>query len=564
MTEETLKQARILIVDDEVANVCLLQSLLNRIGFTNHSIVTDSRQAYARIEQFQPDLILLDLNMPQVSGLDILQQLRLNNPADSYLPVLVLTADINPKTKQRALAAGATDFLPKPFDVSEVLMRIRNLLKTRLLHLDLQNHNALLETKVSERTAELSRALAELKQAQEQMVQQARLRAFGEMAGGIVHDFNNSLMSIVGYSDLLLQDPDTLSDRETTLDYLKTLNTAGRDAAQIVGRLRDFYRGRGIADVFSSVDLNEVIEESVSLTQPKWKTQALESGRTISLELDLEKLPTLSGNPSELREAATNLIFNAVDAMPEGGIITLRSRREGDDGILFEISDTGTGMSDEVRQRCLEPFFSTKGDKGTGLGLSMVFGIIQRHNGQVEIESAPGSGTTFRLRLPGEVNAFSDPEEGAEKLDRRLRILVADDEAVPRDVVEKFLLADGHDVTTAASGAEALGFFTEQEFDLLITDYAMAGMNGLQLASTLKENGARQPIILMTASEETAVAVETNRDIDHVLRKPIPQARLREAIRRIFQVLPEAAPQPQPFPLRENLVEGPLPAVSVG
>jgi signal transduction histidine kinase len=174
-------------------------------------------------------------------------------------------------------------------------------------------------------------------------------------------------MSIIGYSDLLLQDPDSLNDRETTLDYLKTMNTAGRDAAQVVSRLRDFYRERKIEDVFAAVDLNEVIEESVSLTQPKWKTQALESGRKISVEFDLEKLPAVSGNSSELREAITNLIFNAVDAMPNGGTLTLRSRRDGDNALL-EIADTGTGMSEEVRARCLEPFFSTKAIKGLALG----------------------------------------------------------------------------------------------------------------------------------------------------------------------------------------------------
>lgn len=541
MTEDNLKQARILIVDDEVANTCLLQSLLNRTGFTNHFSVTDSRETIERIEQLQPDLILLDLNMPQVSGFDILQLLRLTLAPDNYLPVLVLTADINPKTKRRALAAGATDFLPKPFDASEVLMRIRNLLKTRLLHLDLQNHNTRLEEKVSERTAELSRALTELKQAQEQMLQQERLRAFGEMAGGIVHDFNNSLMSIIGYSDLLLQDPETLGDRATTLDYLKTMNTAGRDAAQVVSRLRDFYRGREIEDVFSSVDLNEVIEESVSLTQPKWKTQALESGRTISLELDLEKLPAISGNPAELREATTNLIFNAVDAMPKGGTVTLRSRREAGDRVLFEVADTGTGMPETIRARCLEPFFSTKGDKGTGLGLSMVFGIIKRHNGTLEIESAPERGTTFRIRFPVEATASLGEFEEVEKLDRSVRVLVVDDDAVPRDVVSKYLIADGHEVVTAASGIEALAKLTEENFDLVLTDHAMAGMNGLQLASVVKQMPGGQPVILMTASHEVASALEENGGVDLVLRKPIPQKRLRQALREVFDMVAEAA-----------------------
>jgi signal transduction histidine kinase len=280
-------------------------------------------------------------------------------------------------------------------------MRIRNLLRTRLLHLEHEQQNTILEQKVSERTAELTSALSELKQTQNQIVQQERLRAFGEMAGGVVHDFNNSLTSIIGYSDLLLNNADILADRSITLRHLKTMNTAGRDAAHVVSRLRDFYRSRESEDVFATVDLNEVIEQSVSLTQPKWKTQALTSGRKIEMKLDLEKLPPVSGNPAELREALTNLIFNAVDAMPAGGTVTLRSRTE-DNAVLFEISDTGTGMSEDVRTRCLEPFFSTKGDKGTGLGLSMVFGIIKRHNGTLDIESAVDRGSTFRIRFPAE------------------------------------------------------------------------------------------------------------------------------------------------------------------
>jgi signal transduction histidine kinase len=269
------------------------------------------------------------------------------------------------------------------------------------LHLELEKQNIVLEQKVSERTAELTTALTELKQTQNQIVQQERLRAFGEMAGGVVHDFNNSLMSIIGFSDLLLNNPDILADRSITVGHLKTMNTAGRDAAQVVSRLRNFYRSRESEDIFAAVDLNEVIEQSVSLTQPKWKTQALTSRRKIEVELDLKKLPPVSGNPAELREALTNLIFNAVDAMPAGGTVTLRSRAE-NNAVLFEISDTGTGMSEDVRTRCLEPFFSTKGDKGTGLGLSMVFGIIKRHNGTLDIESAVDRGSTFRIRFPAE------------------------------------------------------------------------------------------------------------------------------------------------------------------
>jgi signal transduction histidine kinase len=407
ITEDDLKQARILTVDDDVGIVSLLENVLNRTGFVHHSTLTDSREAISRIFESQPDLILLDLNMPNVTGFDVLHELRAKLPPDAFLPVLVITGESDPRTKRKALAAGATDFLQKPFDMTELLTRIRNLLRARLLHLELEKQNEVLEQKVSERTAELSSALTELKETQKQIVQQERLRAFAEMAGGVVHDFNNALVSIIGYSDMLLNNPDVLADRSIAVSHLKTMNTAGRDAAQVVSRLRDFYRKRESEDIFAPVDLNEVIEQSVSLTQPKWKTQARASGRKIEVELDLGKLLPISGNPSELREALTNLIFNAVDAMPEGGTITLRSRAE-DGAVLLEISDTGTGMNEEVRAHCLEPFFSTKGNKGTGLGLSMVFGIIKRHNGTLEIESAVDRGSIFRIRLPAEMGAATD------------------------------------------------------------------------------------------------------------------------------------------------------------
>ena len=401
MTEDQIKSATILVVDDKVANICLLQNILNRVGFTNIQSLSDSRETLRKVAEIQPDLIVLDLHMPHLDGYEVLQQLGTATPRENYLPVLVLTADATSTAKRRALAAGATDLLHKPFDSTEVIMRIRGALKTRFLHLEVQGQNVLLEQKVAERTRELSEALAELKATQHHMLQHERLRAFSEMAGGVVHDFNNSLMSVIGYSDLLLSDEDALNDRETVLDYLRTMNTAGRDAAHVVSRLRYFYMAAGIGGMsLAPLDLNSVLAEVVALTQPKWKDQALAQGRTIRVDLDFEKLPRTSGDENELRELATNLIFNAVDAMPKGGAITLRTRREGEEGARFEISDTGTGMTEEVRDRCLEPFFSTKGEGGTGLGLSMVFGVVKRHGATLDIESTPGAGTTIRIHFP--------------------------------------------------------------------------------------------------------------------------------------------------------------------
>jgi signal transduction histidine kinase/CheY-like chemotaxis protein len=406
-------------------------------------------------------------------------------------------------------------------------MRIRNLLQIRFLHLQLRAQNETLELKVEERTREL-------RGSQQQIVVQERLRAFGEMAGGIVHDFNNALMSIVGFSEILLNDDELLRDFTTARGFLKIMNTAGQDAAQVVGRLRDFYRPREEADVFARVDLNEIIKQAIPLTQPKWKGQALADGRTIIVKVELAKPPPISGNPAELREVATNLIFNAVDAMPDGGTITLRSGEENGQAVL-EVSDTGSGMSEEVRSRCLEPFFSTKGEKGTGLGLSMVFGIIKRHEGSVEIESTPGKGTTFRIRLPAITQALNEAGEEAGKMKRSLRVLVVDDESVSRCVLAGYLTADGHDVVTAVDAEEAIGCFETAEFDLLITDHAMPGMNGVKLAATVREKRAGHPVILVTGFAAGSMGTdEMPTAVDLVMRKPVPRRELRRALMSVM------------------------------
>jgi len=520
---EDYTNARLLIVDDNIANICLLENILNRLGFKVIESTIDSRETVALVDKFQPDLIVLDLNMPHLDGFAVMQQLGRIIPRETFLPVLVLTADATGESKRKALAAGASDLLTKPFNASEVFMRIRNLLQIRFLQQLLQGQNATLELKVAERTREL-------RESQKRVVAQERLQAFGEMAGGIVHDFNNALMSVIGYSEILLNDDEMLHDSKTVRDYLKIMNTAGQDASQVISRLRDFYRPREVTDVFTRVDLNEVIEQAVPLTQPKWKGQALADGRTITVDLDLAKLPAISGNAAELREVATNLIFNAVDAMRAGGTITLRSSADHGQAVL-EVSDTGSGMSDEVRSRCLEPFFSTKGEKGTGLGLSMVFGIIKRHEGTVEIESELGKGTTFRIRLPAmmEALAATDDEEG--KMERSLHVLVVDDEPVTRRVLESYLTADGHSVVTAVDAEEAMGCFEGAEFDLLITDHAMPGMNGVQLAAAVRRTRVGHPVILVTGFAAGSMGTdEEPPGVDLVMRKPVSRRELRRAL----------------------------------
>ncbi len=399
MDETVLKASRILMLDDNVANTCLVTSVLHRLGYTTVESINDPRLVFETIERFVPDLLLLDLAMPAVSGFDVLQVLRRSSGVAAQLPVIVITGDATAANKRRALASGATDLLAKPFDPSEANMRIRNVLERQLLQQEIEEQNRLLEQRVCERTQQLEHALADVQAAQRQMLRQERLSAFAEMAGGVVHDFSNALMSVIGYSEMLLgADGRCLADRDTAVEYLRIINTAGRDAADVVSRLRDFYRPRTTAES-QVMDLREVLHQAVLMTQPKWKDPTRLAGTEIVVQTELQNLPTMRGNPSELREMMTNLIFNAVDAMPDGGTLSVRSSARGGN-VVIEVIDTGTGMTAEVRARCLDPFFSTKGDDGTGLGLAMVFGIVQRQQGQIEIESIPDRGTTFRITFP--------------------------------------------------------------------------------------------------------------------------------------------------------------------
>jgi signal transduction histidine kinase len=531
---DAVHACKILIIDDEAPNVLLLERVLTRAGFDNFISTTDSREAAALFDDFQPDLVLTDWLMPEVDGCAVIEQIRALTATDDFLPIIVLTADMTPHTRKRALTAGATDFLTKPFEQIEVLLRIQNLLKARLSHLIIQTQNATLEESVRQRTIELERALIELQRTQQQVIQQERLAALGTMAGGIAHDFNNALSIIMGFGELLLRDAEHGLTKEDATMPITTILTAAEDAAKIVHRLRKFYRPDETEEVRKPVDLNQLIEQAMLLTQPRWQTEATAGGRTITITAKFGEIPCVAGDAAELREVLTNLIFNAVDALPQGGAITFGTRIEGGD-VVLSISDTGTGMSDEVRQRCLEPFFTTKGKGGTGLGLSMVFGIIHRHAGTIDIESGLGKGTTFTMRLPAaKVDSVTTP--GAPTwLEAPLRILVVDDQPILSDLLCKHLQDDLHTVETAISGSEALEKFSATDFDLVITDHVMAEMTGEKLAVVLKRLRPKIPVILLTGYAGNSTAEERcPTAIDLVLGKPLSRSDLRHALAKVM------------------------------
>ncbi|RPJ02737.1 MAG: PAS domain S-box protein, partial [Deltaproteobacteria bacterium] len=304
-------------------------------------------------------------------------------------------------------------------------------------------------------------------QMEERLIQSEKLRALGELASGIAHDFNNALAVILGYTQVLL----SKAKEEKSIEALKTIERVTKDAAQTVRRLQNF-AGRRSQEVFQ-VDINATIKDAVEITKPKWKDEAQRKGISNEMVLNLEEIPFAGCVASELREVITNMIFNAVDAMPEGGRIEIRTFRN-KSKVSIQIKDTGAGIPEEVKEKVFEPFFTTKPFGNAGLGLSVSYGIIKRFQGEIDFESQAGRGTTFTISLPEgtgkkeEVDAFPATREG-----RKGRILVIDDEAPVRDVLRTILSEANHRVTVAGNGEEGLRLFKEDHFDVVLTDLGM-------------------------------------------------------------------------------------------
>ncbi|HTS16308.1 MAG TPA: ATP-binding protein [Verrucomicrobiae bacterium] len=398
------------------------------------------------------------------------------------------------------------------------------------------------ERSLRESTRQLATTVAELREAQKQIVQQERLRALAQMASGVAHDFNNVLAKILGFNELLLAWPENLNDKDKVKKYIQMTSAAAQEAVTIVNRLREFYRHRKESDVYQAVDVNDTITQAIVMTQPKWKDQMMASGATVVVDADLKDVPPVRGSDSDLRESFINLLFNAVDAMPQGGTVTVATSTEGE-WVVIQVRDTGRGMTEEIRQRCFEPFFTTKGERGTGLGLAIVYGIVQRHGGSIDVQSEPEKGSVFLIRLPvfrAEAGETGETTMNRAAPGRPLRILVVEDEPQFRDIESEYLRGDGHFVETAADGREAMERFTRWGYDLVVADRAMPEMNGDQLTAAIKQASPKTPVVMVTGFADMPVdGVDPAHQPNMILRKPITQLTLRQAVARVL-----APPQP--------------------
>jgi len=468
MVPEALGIAKILIVDDERAMVNILELLLEHVGYTNLRSTTDPREVLECCAEFQPDLILLDLRMPYLDGVQVLKQLE-GRRADPYLPVLVLTADVSREIKRTALEAGASDFVTKPFEQAELLLRVRNLLEMRFLHRELRRQNEALEARIEERT--------------HQLLEAEKLATMGNLLAGVAHELNSPLSVILGHVGLFAA---TATD-DSTCARAREIGEAAERCVRIV---RSFLTmARCHPPERGHVALNDLLRDAVELLAFELRID------NVDVQLDLESdLPLVWADGHQLNQVAVNLIANARQALrgaPPPRRLRLVTRYEAQSRrARIEVADTGPGIPLEIQARVFEPFFTTKPEgEGTGLGLALARGIIEGHGGAISVESRPGEGARFLIDLPVEAPPVANDEP--ETLDAALpvpgkTILVVDDEPAVAALLAEGLSRDGYKVDTAANGAIALTKLAAHNYDLIISDSGMPVLSGPELYRELE------------------------------------------------------------------------------
>ena len=363
-----------------------------------------------------------------------------------------------------------------------------------------------------------------------------RLEMLGRMTMGVAHDFNNLLTTVLGHGELIRSDLGACGAPDESFAHLATLAQAAGDGAALVRRIQQYIRNDK-QERAEPVALHELAAEVLTLTKPYWHNEPRRIGIAITVDADLHPASPILGTPTELREVLVNLVLNAVQAMPAGGTLGVATALAADGrGVTVEVSDTGVGMSDRVRRRIFEPLYTTKGTAGTGMGLTVSQGIVQEHNGRIEVESAVGRGTRFRLTFPF---AAQDPApvvasaatpatpaatpaavpepSGPKRSARPLRILVVDDEPMVRLVTTKLLRLRGHTVDDADGGAAALDALGGVLYDIVVTDLSMPGMSGRELAAEVRRRFPTLPVVLLTGDTD---AQAEGSDVAAVVRKP--------------------------------------------
>jgi DNA-binding response OmpR family regulator len=595
--EEAQVPRHVLIVEHSPAEGRNLAGLLGGAGFEARS-ADNGRIALQMAGKERPRLVISDAHLPQMDGYELCRQIK-HHPQLADVPVILVTPLSDPEDVVRGLECGADSFVLEPLAQEQLLPRIEFVLANRqaprqepagrglevllngrkrsitadrrqILNLllstcdaaiqrnrelstmrdslnetrqELQELTHQFESRVRLRTRELEQNIEALRQAQNALIQQERLRAQGQMASGIAHDINNAISPIALYTEAMLE-REQLSDKAR--GYLNTIQRAIDGVAHTVARMREFYRPRERELQLADVELNPLVQQVVDLTRARWQDLAQQRGVMIELKTHLAPdLGTIRGAESEIRDALTSLIFNAVDALPEGGRIEIRTRNaevQGSHGaqtaVQLEVADSGVGMDEDTRRRCVEPFFTTKEDRGKGLGLAMVYGVARRHSAGLDIDSVRGKGTTVRLTFrTGTAQAVNTGRHPLPAFaSRSLRVLLIDDDPALLESLRSALQDEGHKVTCSDGGQAGIDAFREAQragrrYDVVITDLGMPFVDGHQVVASVRDLSPGTPIILLTGWGQHGVNEQDRPpQVDRLLGKPPRIRELRTAL----------------------------------
>ncbi len=377
--------------------------------------------------------------------------------------------------------------------------------------------------------------ITDRKKMEESLLQSEKLRAMGMITSGVAHDFNNILAVISGNAQLMAG---KYGDHKGIMDELYIIRRAVSDGAEIVRKMRSFAIIGKTSSEFILVDIKEALEQAIEFSKPRWMNIAKAGEITYNIDkTGIKKIPAVLGSPSELREVFVNIINNALDAMAGGGCITFRTWSK-DDAVFVSISDTGEGITEEVRKKIFDPFFTTKRAEGIGLGMSIAYGVIAGHGGKIEVESEEGKGTTVTMSIPiaRETPQQAVSPEPPQKIKAdKLRILVVDDEENICSILNKYFSKDGHDVKSVNSGTEAIKLLKNEGFDLVLCDLIMPGVSGHDVLKVIDELDKKPKVGLITGWDEK---VETKSEdvlrVDFIIRKPFDFSKLASHINEIL------------------------------
>ena len=497
------KHIKVLLVEDSPGDVRLIREMLTEVRITSFDLEWADRLSTGleRLARGGIDVLLLDLSLPDSQGLDTFARVQAQAP---QLPIVVLTGFGDETLAVKAVRQGAQDYLVKGKVDRDLLRRA-------------------------------IRYAIERKKMEKALIRSERLKALGEMAGGVAHDFNNLLAIILANAQLLERGVKRYKAEEIK-ERLKIIARTASEGGETVRRLQYFTQREVSRKDFTKIDLNEIVRDALRSTSPRWKDEAEAKGTTIRIKEKLAKLPSLWASRSELMEVLTNLIFNALESMREGGEITVRTEAKKKEVLLY-FTDSGQGIPDTIKKKIFDPFFTTKGSKASGLGLSVSYGIIKRHQGKIKVKSIKGKGTTFTISIPVplQVPLKKEKLKPPEKISSQ-KILVIDDEEGVREVLGEIFQDEGHRVTLAETARKGLAKFKQDNFDLVLTDLGMPEMSGWQLAKKIREIDPGIPVGLITGwAVATTKEKMKEEEVDFILSKPFDYTKVVREVNAVLK-----------------------------